>query len=96
MWIFQLAEFFYGLEFGSFPASTQTTYAIEIKTWCRFPERRGGLHWTEADEEDFAAFKRWRTDSRLNPDAITETTWIKAVAAFASALSVGGQCAAAV
>lgn len=79
---FQLAEFFYGLEFGSFPASTQTTYAIEIKTWCRFLERRGGLHWTEADEEDFAAFKRWRTDSRLNPDAITETTWIKAVAAL--------------
>jgi integrase len=78
---FRLMEFCNSLTFTSYAAASREAYAYEIKWWCEFLGQNL-VTWDTATEDDFGAFKRWRTEPQLNARYVQGATWNKAVSAL--------------
>ncbi len=67
--------------FRSLARDSWLAYGREIATWCGFLGECDKT-WLDASEIDFVAFKTRRTDRALYPDAVSGSTWNKAVYAL--------------
>ncbi|MFJ5839800.1 site-specific integrase [Streptomyces shenzhenensis] len=70
---------FFSTELASAPADTLRAYASDLKLWLTFLwVSRGHKDWRDADSDDRAAYKRWRTADPRGPH-VQAVTWDREV-----------------
>ncbi|MGY4741420.1 site-specific integrase [Streptomyces sp. ATMOS53] len=70
---------FFSTELASAPTDTLRAYASDLKLWLTFLwVSRGHKDWRDADSDDRAAYKQWRTVDRRGPH-VQAVTWDREV-----------------
>ena len=70
------------LTFRSLAATSQETYAQEMRSWFGFLAATGDIEWDEATTDSFLAYRTWRLYTAANEGQVSPATFKKSVPAL--------------